>query len=782
MAMANAPCRARSTIDHALIALSMVYWVLTLICSHQIIRLDHIPDRIVILAGPCIVALLPAGFLLFLALLARRPGLVPSPLNRPNACAAGLALVVAVSLGLYPWRPVLTANLLYLAAPLPAAGVITALLYRKRACGRRPVVADWLLITVAASMLYAWLGYAFTLSVGEHSGDEGHYIAQAESLYYDGDLDLRNNFGDDPPPPDYVHISPNALKGKWYSWHTPGLSFLLAPTVGAGILWRHAVLGLIAGLGVAGLYALARAWGADRRSSALAAALLSLGPFWCIYASRALPEVLGATLAVYAMLAVFMQRRYPWSTLALSVPCVAFLPWTHTRFIPVAVTLIGCYGLQGLVGPETWPRKLLRLGLYTLLCLLSLGVYQGVQLMMFEQGLSYPVPDLLFSLPSGLWHTLASSRGILFMFPVFACALAASLFMAVKPGARMAGIYTLLVFLSVWLTACGTRWFTGGACMPGRFLTVVTPLFAACLAVALTRASGGFRLLTVYLGLFPAALFVVQLTVLKAFGKAFSDPLLLDATHPVFSGLVRLYYDPYRTTAIMPAGMLYAVTVFLLFRPAAGRLVQGLALTVLVAAYATAAYLPNRDAPASNPRQACRFLEKHDRNGLRVYAIGRPGLSRQPLTLAFNRFHGAGDGEVMSLTSRDLGTRVSEGWISVPHLAPNDWAKRGFRWATLVAPFRAGKGKRALRLQADNNGDADVEFVIREGAHHRALRLIPARSSFDETIAFTTEDTGDLYMLARFSGTGGAFEVRQIAYTPYTESLLNKAGLCLPDR
>jgi len=66
------------------------------------------------------------------------------------------------------------------------------------------------------------------------TGDEPHYVIMAESLRLDGDLDLAGDYSDGRLPwlqPQGLtpHVKPGAAEGSGYSFHGPGLAFLLLP-------------------------------------------------------------------------------------------------------------------------------------------------------------------------------------------------------------------------------------------------------------------------------------------------------------------------------------------------------------------------------------------------------------------------------------------------------------------------------------------------------------------------------------------------------------------------
>ncbi len=112
---------------------------------------------------------------------------------------------------------------------------------------------------VITLLLYG-AGSAILVSKGiSASGDEPHYLLISHSVLNDGDFDLANNYANR----DYAKIMPPEIQitphiapgtGGKYSFHSPGLSFLLLPFYSLGTLFsRSAMLFIIrCGMGVFG--------------------------------------------------------------------------------------------------------------------------------------------------------------------------------------------------------------------------------------------------------------------------------------------------------------------------------------------------------------------------------------------------------------------------------------------------------------------------------------------------------------------------------------------------
>lgn len=111
----------------------------------------------------------------------------------------------------------------------------------------------FVLLFLTALVLYN-AGALVMRSQGQYfSGDEPHYLLICHSLLHDRDFDLKNNYENR----DYerylqpgVTIDPHVIKraetGPWYSFHSPGVSFILLPFYALGdLLGKNALIFLL---------------------------------------------------------------------------------------------------------------------------------------------------------------------------------------------------------------------------------------------------------------------------------------------------------------------------------------------------------------------------------------------------------------------------------------------------------------------------------------------------------------------------------------------------------
>ncbi|TVR00846.1 MAG: hypothetical protein EA399_03995 [Desulfovibrionales bacterium] len=423
--------------------------------------------------------------------------------------------------------------------------LITPWLNAQRSNTRRGLGLRAVLLLVGSTTFYIFAGIYFSGIAGEHVGDEGHYIIQAQSLYEDRNLDLRNNIFDifgsefvEERGLGFFHIAPNSKEPHWYSWHPYGLSLLIAPFWEWGTTGRHLVLGLISGLGLTGLYLVCRRIGAGNPSSLLVVLSLGTSVFWAVYSFRALPEVLGGTLLIWTFWAIIAQKDRPWTTLLIAALCCGFMPFAQTRFIPMSLMGIGLYGLFGLLGDETLRRKISRLSIFSLLCALAYGLYLALQTSMFTGASSYPISDVLFSYPMGAWATLASERGLVQLFPVLFWLFGAMLaWFVMDPKHRLLCLGLALTFLACLLTSNTYHGYTGGSSLPGRYLVAVVPLLFPAAAIVLERSGSFGRFWFLFLSLFSTLLLAATFFHLPDIGRGFILPLHSLTSMPLLHGL-----------------------------------------------------------------------------------------------------------------------------------------------------------------------------------------------------------------------------------------------------
>lgn len=431
---------------------------------------------------------------------------------------------------------------LFLTAWLLLPAISRATPFFERMAARIPAGTAVGLLTI----VFALTGLYWTWASGAHSGDEGHYLILTESLHADGDLDIRNNLENEIGA-DTVsklghstfHISPFSRGSHWHSLHPAGLPLLLAPVAPGGVVARHLVLGLIAGLAACAVWRLCRRAGASITASFMVTAGFFGSLYGIVYASRCLPEMLGAGLIAWLCWCVLAQEDYPWRSAILAGFCCAFMPWAHLRFYPPALLGVLFYGIAGARAPESPARKTVRLCLFSCIGIGGLIFHQYIQNLMYDGGAAHAVSDVLFSYPPGLWLVFTNEVGLFNVFPLAIGLIAATITWPFVSAARRGMAFVLgAMFGAVWLTSCGGANYFGGATLGGRFLLAVIPLLLPAAAVLWDRASEPARWWLLLLTLVSIGLGIIELIYLPKLGRSFAFPYReLSVVAPLLTGL-----------------------------------------------------------------------------------------------------------------------------------------------------------------------------------------------------------------------------------------------------
>ena len=341
-----------------------------------------------------------------------------------------------------------------------------------------------------ALLYYLLLGLPYTGRI-QPSGDEPHYLIMAQSLWREGDLDLRDNFaredyreylpGSDPLVPHYA--APRA-DGRPFPGHSPGLPVLLAP-VYAGFHRQGCVvlMAILAALVAALAFRLAE----DMTSSnaALAAWGAVVLPPLAFYSFHLYTEVPSALALSLALLLLLGPPSVSKAALAGLLACA--LPWLHLKMAPAALALALVAAVRLRRG---WPLTAF-LGV-ALFGAVAFGAY-------YDHVFGRPNPlgiygglprDLSGSPVSGLLGLfLDRSFGLLPYAPVFLLAVAGLPFV-LRRGEGRGGAH-LLVLASVLAPVVGWRMWWGGQCPPARFLVPALPQLGVLLACRLQRGERG---------------------------------------------------------------------------------------------------------------------------------------------------------------------------------------------------------------------------------------------------------------------------------------------------
>jgi hypothetical protein len=353
---------------------------------------------------------------------------------------------------------------------------------------------------------------------------------------------------------------------------------------------------------------------------------------------------------------------------------------------------------------------------------------------------------------------------------------------AVKDGKnRWVASAILLHLCAVLVTSSTTPWFKGGTTLPGRFLVVVAPLLVAPAALLANRSEAA-RGWLVFLGLTSSLTFALLLLNLSEVRRNFDLPdVSLQIVLPFLRNMLQPLHDP-------PAGQhvfalfLYLATMLLLALPPRRRVIHSLVL-LLVCLFAVRAGRTSRREPVK-PRADynAAVLADLDLDRARMHLLGSE-RGRLPLFSVVDSFAGRDAArDYPAVTTDDLGTRMRDGVISRPHLEENDWDGRGYRWTTLVPPFKSRAGQRVFGLRGRLVGTATLILAIREGS--RQILEEPVRPLPDGTVSFTRplrcERRGDVYLLVRLADGRGTFTTEKVFWAPFSPNLARSANLHTP--
>lgn len=371
----------------------------------------------------------------------------------------------------------------------------------RRLTGRPPWIVFWLFAAVYLAVL-PWCHRQ-----RPPDGDEPYYLLLAQSLAWDQDVDLADDYADEsyrefvdrplePQPGD-----PTGPNGEIYSRHNALLPVVLAPAYRFfGPRGALATLCLLSALLVWCTLRLSRHYVADRPGEALAAcSVLGLTPPVLLFSHQAwaeLPAALLLVLALDAALSLGNRRNGPaWPAwLRFAVPLL-LLPMLKLRFLPLVASLVFLVAWRS---PARRRRTILWLagGLAVFVAGLLL-----VNLALYGNPLKYYKLAVLATYLNAPTAYLRGAAGLFFdcAFGLFAAAPVWALLLPAIPVAlrrqrKLAGHVALVA--SPYLLAIVPRgeWF-GAWSPPFRYGVALLPMFALLLVpLFVERRSVGARL------------------------------------------------------------------------------------------------------------------------------------------------------------------------------------------------------------------------------------------------------------------------------------------------
>ncbi|MDP2898347.1 MAG: hypothetical protein Q8Q12_17555 [bacterium] len=332
---------------------------------------------------------------------------------------------------------------------------------------------------------------------GYTSGDEAHYLTQAESLAEDLDRDLSNQLPDYVRSEDYFlakHLSPKSPPGKAYSYHSIGLPVLLAPGWAVGKM-KGAMAVLV---WMSSVFAVTVFWVAFGLRGRAAFAMVCWAIFCftapiLFYACRAYPELPSAFIIfviVWKMMNPDPLGRWVW----LAMGCLlGFLPWLHIPRLILPTMFLSIWGIGSLLPRHKWKHlSCFVFPLFVsavLLIVLNQHWYgytwgQAPGATGFEKldpqswtGGYYHQPRELFSCFPGLIGTFIDRyKGLLANSPIWLVPLVAVFLGLFSRKMKFWRSLWLWTFLVIYVPALSRSGWYGGACFPSRFLISTLPL------------------------------------------------------------------------------------------------------------------------------------------------------------------------------------------------------------------------------------------------------------------------------------------------------------------
>ncbi len=352
---------------------------------------------------------------------------------------------------------------------------------------------------------FLFLGAAAVLSVialhnqrsVQASGDEPEYLLMAESLWKEGDLDLRDNW----ERRDYLDYVPGLERmpfgtyrkdGRPISTHSSGLPALLAPIYALG---GRAACVIALAVAAAAMAVAVRALALQvtgHAAAALLAWVAALGPP-ALYFSFLVYTEIPSALAIAVSLRLLTSDApfggaHSIRSGVLAALVVALLPWLHVKMIPAAVVL-------GVIALWRMPPRA-RAAFVAIAVLASAGYVAYYEIVF---GVPSPLGLYGGKLPRMARHAtpektvfalfLDRAYGLLPYAPIWLAALGGFVLL-LRRGLRDSLPYLLLA-AAIFIPILGWRVWFAGFCPPARFLVPLVPVLGVCLAVrAASRTYG----------------------------------------------------------------------------------------------------------------------------------------------------------------------------------------------------------------------------------------------------------------------------------------------------
>ncbi|MDQ1466267.1 MAG: hypothetical protein QOH10_682 [Actinomycetota bacterium] len=318
------------------------------------------------------------------------------------------------------------------------------------------------------------------------AGDEPSYLVQAESLWFDHDIDLSNNYGANAridsqlatpivPRPSMLRRSSGALLPV----QPIGMGVLLTPAVAIGhrgaaeVLWARRLMMLLAALLTWQLFELLADHVGLGFSTAVTAGIVLSLPM-VAFSNQVYPEIPAALLLTVGLRAVLGPSG---ARVLLAGSVAAPLPWLSLRFLPLAV---------GLVAAAIWRTSGTRID-WSWRRIVAAGgpLAAGIVLLaaIDVETFNAPTPvvqSLMNTYRIGVGGLFSPVYGILPFAPQLALGIAGIGLIALATRSAIAIIVGVLAYEFV-----GSPFGFRGYALPGRFQIVLVPVLALAIGLLL---------------------------------------------------------------------------------------------------------------------------------------------------------------------------------------------------------------------------------------------------------------------------------------------------------
>lgn len=341
------------------------------------------------------------------------------------------------------------------------------------------------------------------------TADEPHYLLLTHSLVFDRDFDLANNYANGnyknfypPDIPRQDHHTVTNARGQEVPVHDVGLSVLLVP--GYALAGRVGAMFELNGFGALlalGIFELGKKMGASPRAALAAWALFAFTSPVVVYTSQIYPEIVGAAVTVWALVAFasFVESGKEQYLLATAA-AVAFLPWLSIRYWLIVGPILAVVALLTVAGDFRRAVVVRRLGLTVLPLLVSLGVFAAFDLYWYQTAIpnagyvlllrhrpSLLTPNPLPGLPGLLFDR---AFGLLTTAPVYLLAMAGA-WVLCRRKPWQGALVVLPVVAYILLAALNKFWY-GGWAPPPRYIVTGVAILAPLAAVVFSRRTPRF--------------------------------------------------------------------------------------------------------------------------------------------------------------------------------------------------------------------------------------------------------------------------------------------------